>query len=396
MLPRNYHENRKVEEVSFQVLYTRHSLTLLAVSVLYVLFYAFNDQGSYQRNLNNGAFGLCFLTLVIGSMIFPSGPFIRPHPLFWRIIFTISVIYMGGLMFLVFLTPDQMREGLKIFDEKMGVKLPSKNYADDCGLTIEAFSDKFDIFIIAHFLGWVLKAVVLRDRMLLWVCSILWEFVEISTAYFIPNFAECWWDQWILDVLLCNGLGIEFGLWYLRTFETNNFATYDWVPFLSIEGVGKKAQRTFKQFFTPEHVEPFEWEHSDNFKRLLYYTLNILVACIVDMNIFLLKLWLWIPTDHPLCLFRTFLMGLCCLVTARQFYFFVSDTKCDYIGSQTWVCLMILFLELCISIKCAPSPMPAAPLYAKLIWAGAAVIWGLFGFLAMQKWKKAETGKKEN
>jgi len=158
----------------------------------------------------------------------------------------------------------------------------------------------------------------------------------------------------------------------------------------------KKAQRTFKQFFTPEHVEPFEWEHSDNFKRLLYYTLNILVACIVDMNIFLLKLWLWIPTDHPLCLFRTFLMGLCCLVTARQFYFFVSDTKCDYIGSQTWVCLMILFLELCISIKCAPSPMPAAPLYAKLIWAGAAVIWGLFGFLAMQKWKKAETGKKEN
>ena len=45
------------------------------------------------------------------------------------------------------------------------------------------------------------------DRVLLWTTSIVWEFVEIATSYYIPNFAECWWDQWILDVLICNGLG---------------------------------------------------------------------------------------------------------------------------------------------------------------------------------------------
>lgn len=34
---------------------------------------------------------------------------------------------------------------------------------------------------------------------------------QISFTHVLPNFAECWWDQVILDILLCNGLGIEIG-----------------------------------------------------------------------------------------------------------------------------------------------------------------------------------------
>ena len=65
-------------------------------------------------------------------------------------------------------------------------------------------------------------------RLLCWVISITWEIVEITTAYFVPNFAECWWDQWILDVLLCNGIGIELGLLFLRMYETD-LPRFDWV-----------------------------------------------------------------------------------------------------------------------------------------------------------------------
>ena len=32
--------------------------------------------------------------------------------------------------------------------------------------------------------------------------------------------AECWWDQWLLDVLLANGLGIYIGLKLATYLET--------------------------------------------------------------------------------------------------------------------------------------------------------------------------------
>ncbi len=49
------------------------------------------------------------------------------------------------------------------------------------------------------------------DLMFCWTLSIGWELIEIVFTYALPNFAECWWDQWILDVLLSNGLGIYVG-----------------------------------------------------------------------------------------------------------------------------------------------------------------------------------------
>lgn len=27
--------------------------------------------------------------------------------------------------------------------------------------------------------------------------------------HMLPNFNECWWDSWVLDVLVCNSLGEE-------------------------------------------------------------------------------------------------------------------------------------------------------------------------------------------
>lgn len=28
-----------------------------------------------------------------------------------------------------------------------------------------------------------------------------------ASQHMLPNFKECWWDSWILDVLLCNAAG---------------------------------------------------------------------------------------------------------------------------------------------------------------------------------------------
>lgn len=44
--------------------------------------------------------------------------------------------------------------------------------------------------------------------------------MEVTFQHWLPNFNECWWDSWILDVALCNNLGIALGgrggCWGLR------------------------------------------------------------------------------------------------------------------------------------------------------------------------------------
>ena len=52
-----------------------------------------------------------------------------------------------------------------------------------------------DLFVLAHFFGWLIKAMVIRDWRLLWVLSILFEWMEITFRHILPNFWECWWDH---------------------------------------------------------------------------------------------------------------------------------------------------------------------------------------------------------
>lgn len=49
--------------------------------------------------------------------------------------------------------------------------------------------------------------------------------------HLLPNFAECWWDQVILDILLCNGGGIWLGMTVCRFLEMR---TYCWASIKSV------------------------------------------------------------------------------------------------------------------------------------------------------------------
>ena len=46
---------------------------------------------------------------------------------------------------------------------------------------------------------------------------------QVAFTHLLPNFAECWWDTLILDVLLCNGLGIWVGMVICRKLEMHNY-----------------------------------------------------------------------------------------------------------------------------------------------------------------------------
>jgi len=53
--------------------------------------------------------------------------------------------------------------------------------------------------------------------------SYIFVVAQIAFAHLLPNFAECWWDAVILDVLLCNGLGIWLGMYVCRKLEMRNY-----------------------------------------------------------------------------------------------------------------------------------------------------------------------------
>ena len=47
--------------------------------------------------------------------------------------------------------------------------------------------------------------------------------MQLAFMHVLPNFAECWWDMVILDVLLCNGLGIHLGMEIAKKLEMSSF-----------------------------------------------------------------------------------------------------------------------------------------------------------------------------
>ena len=63
------------------------------------------------------------------------GPFIRPHPAFWRVVLGINLLYELALVFLLFQDLDSARQMMTLIDPNLGVPLPEKNYAENCDFT---------------------------------------------------------------------------------------------------------------------------------------------------------------------------------------------------------------------------------------------------------------------
>ena len=66
----------------------------------------------------------------------------------------------------------------------------------------------------------------------------MWEITEVQFAHLLPNFVECWWDALILDVIICNGIGIWVGLKICKLMEMREFK---WVSILLFIFGGNKT-----------------------------------------------------------------------------------------------------------------------------------------------------------
>lgn len=169
--------------------------------------------------------GSTFAFLCFAAIHYPNTIIIRPHPIFWRVILALFSLY-GAMMTYLFLLPlDQVQNQLKYFDQNLGKSLPQILYATDCRLytpdnPVSSFAPLFmavfDVHFVAHLFGWWGKMLIMRDWYVAWICSAVFELLELTFRYWLPNFYECWWDSLLLDLFGCNFLGIIMGHYTLK------------------------------------------------------------------------------------------------------------------------------------------------------------------------------------
>ncbi|KAJ1949345.1 hypothetical protein EC988_004810, partial [Linderina pennispora] len=218
-------------------------LVVLLAGFLYVALYI--DPSDDILNTKFGLAAICSAFAIIGMVLFRDGPFIRPHPAFWRVVLAANVLYEMCLVFLLFQSKHTGRSFMAFFDSDLGQELPERSYGDQCALTVENVRSGIDIFVLAHSLGWFGKTLIIRNQTMCWILSVTFELLEYSLAHQLPNFNECWWDHWILDVFTCNWLGIYVGIKWCEYFKMK---TYTWHGIREIPSLTGKLSRAGLQF----------------------------------------------------------------------------------------------------------------------------------------------------
>jgi phosphatidylserine synthase 2 len=329
-----------------------------------------------------------------------SAHLVRPHPSFWKVVHGLMICYLLFMVYLLFQTVDEARMFLKHLYPELGVELQERAYGESCELmdgttgkvnwrTIQA--TLFDEFVVAHTLGWWGKALILRDYGMLWTVSIAFELLELTFQHLLPNFNECWWDSWILDVSVCNCIGILTGMWTVRYFHGKE---YNWAGISQQPTLLAKARRGLMQF-TPYSMDSFEWTWFRSPKRFLQCFFPAVIILLFEVNHFFLKYELWVPPTNPLNTIRLSILFLIAIPGIREYYEFIESESTDIfhkLGPFAWTGVAIAFVETLAIIKFGRG-MFLAPWPPRVVaaWTTAGVIF----LLAMALWMLDEGKKKK-
>lgn len=144
-----------------------------------------------------------------------------------------------------------------------------------------------------------------------------------STCASADEALKCWWDQWILDVLVCNWIGIYAGMKVCQYFEVKH---YEWRSVAQTPGFKGKTKRVLGQF-SPYNFTTFHWGGTKNFKSYCIVLLLLAVFLLAELNPFYLKYLLWMEASHPFVITRVSGVFLCGLPAARELYVYMNDPR---------------------------------------------------------------------
>jgi len=381
---------RPVDDISYEFFYKPHTITLMLACIIGVTYTAFKRDGSvdWHSNIYTGLIGVFIFFMIISMLTLPNGPFTRPHPALWRCVLGLSILYVLLLQFLIHQDYDTIRSVIVWIDPAMeNYTLDSeKEYGQDCwDITADRLYGHLDWFAFGHYWGWGMKALVIRHYGILWSISIMWELTEMIFGHLLPNFYECWWDNMILDVLICNGLGIFTGMQVCRYLEMRE---YKWESIKNIQTTTGKFKRALLQF-TPESWTHVRWlDPNSSYMRVIAVVQFMIIWQLVELNTFFIKHIFPMPAEHPICVARILMNGLIGAPTIRQYYSYITDPCCKRVGTQLWVFLLIAFSELILVIKFGLEFFSHTQISKMVLWFCLNILVSIVGgFVSMEIYK---------
>jgi len=304
----------------------------------------------------------------------------RPHPFVWRVVHGQAVLY--AMLLVAMATQDVVKirdlvRWMQFDDLKVELPDASKDYAADCrlfsaelaqesGNWVDLFrpiTDRIDVFIISHSLGWLVHALIIRDWTIWWMASFLFEVMEVTYKHWLPNFKECWWDHLFLDLFGCNLLGGIVGFWLVGHFKAR---TYSWLTLRKIPTARGKINRIILQF-TPMAWSNYEWGVLESPRKLLGVLWLLLVLMQVNVNSFMLKNVLHWNTNFWLNKARLATVGTLSIPAVLEWYQWSTvDTR--RMGPNIWLLHVVVGLEVLVIARFSDfeadsglfvTPMPA-------------------------------------
>ncbi|DBA04048.1 TPA: hypothetical protein N0F65_009395 [Lagenidium giganteum] len=368
-----------------------HTLTcgfLMTVWITYEAFYGFDETGLSDdeikaQTVRRGIKFACAFFLSYCMLQLPDGHFVRPHPIVWRLVTGVFILYEMLLIFLLFMRTDDARQFMTNFDPKLGVKLPETSYATDCRLYTPEHPESnfvnfrntfFDRFVVMHFVGWFVGALMVRSYLICWILSIMFEVYELTFRHWLANFNECWWDHLFLDLFTCNAFGIYLGMKVCRWFEMKKF---NWVGIRKIPNLSGKAKRALAQF-TPMYWLAYDWKIFRSAERFWRVMSMVTILSIMMLNSFFLKTVLWVPASSTLNVIRLCIWYSAGSYAVAEYYIFctftlhcegVGQTPVKKLGPRAWLGLAVVITEVLIIIKHGKGMFTAPfPTFVKVIW----------------------------
>jgi phosphatidylserine synthase 2 len=250
---------------------------------------------------------------------------------------------------------------MKLFHPSLGEPLPEMSYGDNCEFYtpdqpekwyVANFYDAIDVHVVAHFFGWWFKMMIIRDVKIAWICSIGFEFIELSFRYMLPNFIECWWDHLFLDLFGCNMIGIQLGAWTLKYAGVSRINWIYQKPKTKSNACADKSQfLNVINKFKPDVLTTYDWKTFASLKRYCAVIFYIFFISSVDALNFLMKFVLYVPHTSDVLKGRVAIWGFTAIITSKEFFEYLDDPNCKRVGPFYWLSVYTLAIEYGIWFK---------------------------------------------
>lgn len=330
------------------------------------------------------------LTIIAGIAFIPDSIMIRPHPILWRILYSIAFFYLLLLILLCLVHSQDTKYLLRIFDDNLNKPLEYKSYGDNCNLSSDTFPyidfsviyKSIDVYVLAHLVGWFVKYISIRDFKFAMFMSIFFEIMEMTFQHLLNNFIECWWDHLLLDIFGMNLLGIILGYYFIEYF---NAKRYSWGNIKMEENnINKSVSNKLvinNNFLSPYFIN-YDWsifKSSSNFFGVIWLVL-LINAC--ELSHFFLKSTLYLPVTHYLLFIRILMWGFLCIIAVREYYDFITISYSRKFGQFLWLTHAIIFTEWLLIYKVSYQNNLfdiEYPLHVTYFWITTFLILGVIG-----------------